>query len=486
MTKLLSALILCATAVAQNPRGGTQIVRVSQLNNHTAVQGRGAQILWDYMSVDGVLGNWTAVNLTDGTLFTINPANNSFTYTPYGEWGTGSLGSPGGAAQAVPYIADVSKYIIPADGFSLVVSRRQMGNDASQGGGPGKSDNTNHFAVLSGTVSGKTYLWNGATGTSGGNRETDSQLVTAQAKHSVMSWVYLPNRWGKSLEGAVPTTYRDVFIPTANGGDWGTMGLCGGSPGASCSASAGGTYDNVYANYLGFWNISLSDRDIAANARAITKLAMTRGQMAQDYSGTIAFIGDSITAGTALPSDWTGKWGVQAMADLLQDRKLDFFFYAFPSQAINTSANAITKGFLGAWGKGVGRTNIVVFFEGTNDIVISGYNATDTEAHMTTAVNNLRGDNCRVVDGCKIVAVTIIPRGDANATHQGYIATFNAWLKAQVPALIDAVADPTVNAAFDAQADTANSTYYVDGIHLTHVGATTLYPYVTAAIRSVW
>jgi lysophospholipase L1-like esterase len=169
----------------------------------------------------------------------------------------------------------------------------------------------------------------------------------------------------------------------------------------------------------------------------------------------IVCVGDSLTGGTGgtpyptqlLAGYAANEWDVVNVG--VAGRTVADMVSAFAAD-VSAYANALRP------------EQAAVMWGGTND-VNAGESAATVEARIDSWCALARAE------GLSIILGTIIARSDFDAGEVTIQGTLNTWLRGAGPDC-DGVADFQANAAFDDQADTANATYYSDGIHLTTTG----------------
>ncbi len=106
--------------------------------------------------------------------------------------------------------------------------------------------------------------------------------------------------------------------------------------------------------------------------------------------------------------------------------------------------------------------NICIIWGGTNDLVLVG--VATTETRLQTYCNSRRAA------GWKVIAVTCLPRNEANpfeANRQAY----NTWIRAQGTGLYDALVDIAADPRIGDAGDNTDLTYYdADQTHLNNAG----------------
>jgi hypothetical protein len=125
------------------------------------------------------------------------------------------------------------------------------------------------------------------------------------------------------------------------------------------------------------------------------------------------------------------------------------------------------------------RANVLVVWEGTNDIVVNGANA-------TTAYNNLVSYcQARQAEGWKVVIVTILPR-EQNSTHNTARATVNTNIRTNWATFANALADVAANTTIGDDGDETNATNYdADQTHLNATGAAIAAGIIAPAVQSL-
>lgn len=126
--------------------------------------------------------------------------------------------------------------------------------------------------------------------------------------------------------------------------------------------------------------------------------------------------------------------------------------------------------------------DIVVMWEGTNDITTNNLTGAQAYANLVMACNQIR------VTGAKLVLFTAISRGDTanTALTQTRISDYNALILANQSSICDALYNPFADSRFNTVAATNDTTYYVTGkVHPTSTGQNILINGGTLAIQSI-
>lgn len=122
--------------------------------------------------------------------------------------------------------------------------------------------------------------------------------------------------------------------------------------------------------------------------------------------------------------------------------------------------------------------SILIAWEGSNDIQFGASLATAQSRWNTYFASRVSAGWAS--NGCKLVACTVIPRGDSTAPKNVIRDDFNAWLRTNYSTyathLVDLAADSRLQ-------DTGNTTYFdADTIHLTTAGYAVVAELVHAAL----
>lgn len=122
--------------------------------------------------------------------------------------------------------------------------------------------------------------------------------------------------------------------------------------------------------------------------------------------------------------------------------------------------------------------NIVIFWEGTNDISILG--KTDVQAYA-----NIKSYcQARKAAGWRVIVATIMPRNGGGANHETYRTSVNTSIRTN--AISEGWADAVADVGGDASLQNpSNTTYFRDGLHLTQAGQLIALEYFKAAIESL-
>ena len=160
-----------------------------------------------------------------------------------------------------------------------------------------------------------------------------------------------------------------------------------------------------------------------------------------------------------------------------------------------TTANIITN--YASWGAafydGSKSANICVIFEITNDLYFN--------ASAATAYNNIVTlAGMAVATGFKVVVLTALPRGEFGTStipgnlgqqqqlHESRRNTVNNSIRANWRSFCHGIVDLGDNPLFSPPGNAANSTYYLDGVHLNQAGdtvaASEIYPEILEALSS--
>lgn len=127
--------------------------------------------------------------------------------------------------------------------------------------------------------------------------------------------------------------------------------------------------------------------------------------------------------------------------------------------------------------------DIVVMWEGTNDMTLNGLTGAQAYANLVTACDTIRNT------GAKLVLLTAISRGDGGtpSATQTKIEDYNTLMMANSSSICDSLYDPFANSVFNTVAATSNTTYYTtDKIHLASAGQSIIVSGITSAIQSLY
>lgn len=111
--------------------------------------------------------------------------------------------------------------------------------------------------------------------------------------------------------------------------------------------------------------------------------------------------------------------------------------------------------------------DIIVLWEGTNDLNVNGLSAADAYSNLVTYANTVRAY------GVKLVICTVIARdgGSDPGDLMTRIDSYNSLVRANASSICDAICDLAADPLFDTRADASNSTYYLaDKVHQTTAG----------------
>jgi lysophospholipase L1-like esterase len=116
-------------------------------------------------------------------------------------------------------------------------------------------------------------------------------------------------------------------------------------------------------------------------------------------------------------------------------------------------------------GSGVRPRQIVVCWEGRNDIY-NGATATQAYNNLITYCQDRR------TAGFLVIVGTLLPASGfaTPATFEADRQAVNTNLRANWNSFADALSDPGADATVGQSGEDANSTYYVDGTHMTNAG----------------
>ncbi len=222
------------------------------------------------------------------------------------------------------------------------------------------------------------------------------------------------------------------------------------------------------------WSRALSDAEVESGARwLMAQFALS----ALDDIYNIVFDGNSICLGQS----GTENSLVTEVGSILSIQGQQIKNYAIIGQ--NTTS-MVTNGAanidpLYDSGK-IAKRNIVVCFEGTNELWPTGGTASATQ----TAIQDYCDD--RQAAGWKVVVGTILPRTvGGNTNFEADRQTVNTWLRNNYTNFADALADCGGDATIGAAGANTNGTYYSDGTHLTNAGHIILAPYFSTAINTI-
>lgn len=115
----------------------------------------------------------------------------------------------------------------------------------------------------------------------------------------------------------------------------------------------------------------------------------------------------------------------------------------------------------------VRRGDVIVLWEGTNDLSVNALTGAQAYANLVTYANTVRAL------GAKLIICTVIARDfttDA-ADLMDRIDDYNELVRANQSSICDALCDLAADPLFDTRADASNTTYYLaDKLHQTQVG----------------
>lgn len=123
--------------------------------------------------------------------------------------------------------------------------------------------------------------------------------------------------------------------------------------------------------------------------------------------------------------------------------------------------------------------DVVVLWEITNDLSVNGLTGAQAYAQLVTFANSVHALGAYIIVGTTTArnhsgdAADIWTRGqDCNTLIRNSVGVF------------DAICDPAVDTHFDDQADCANTTYYIDGLHFATAGQALIITYWTNSINT--
>lgn len=121
--------------------------------------------------------------------------------------------------------------------------------------------------------------------------------------------------------------------------------------------------------------------------------------------------------------------------------------------------------------------SVLVAWEGSNDIQLGASLATAQSRWNTYFASRVAAGWAS--NGCKLVACTIIPRGDSTAPKNVIVSDFNAWLRTNYSTYATHLVDLAADARLQ---NTADATYFnADTVHLTAAG----YEVVAGLVQAV-
>jgi lysophospholipase L1-like esterase len=193
---------------------------------------------------------------------------------------------------------------------------------------------------------------------------------------------------------------------------------------------------------------------------SITPLPTTNPQVICD--------GDSLTAGSGIVN--SGIYPFQ----LWQDLAASGYIVWNEGTSGDTLANMITNAAanVDVDYAATHSANIVVIWAGTNDV-----NGTTSLATMQTNIQTYC--NARRAVGWKVVVVNMLPRATFDAGREAIRVAYNTWLSSNWSFFADGYADVAAEANLQ---NTADTTYFTDGTHLTAAGYTIVKNDVKASI----
>lgn len=122
--------------------------------------------------------------------------------------------------------------------------------------------------------------------------------------------------------------------------------------------------------------------------------------------------------------------------------------------------------------------SVLVAWEGSNDIQFGASLATAQSRWNTYFASRVAAGWAS--NGCKLVACTIIPRGDSNELKDAIVSDFNSWLRTNYSTYATHLVDLAADARLQ---NTADATYFnADTVHLTASGYAVVAELVSAYI----
>lgn len=237
--------------------------------------------------------------------------------------------------------------------------------------------------------------------------------------------------------------------------------------GGGADANAGAPIDYAFVGNVG--EVVVFMRECAAEERTWIQ-AHFQGKYFGPWPHTLVVCdGDSITSGSLIVG--TGLTYPQSLQNLLGGG------YVVVNQGLDgdTMANMVTQGAsqidtILATYPTVTNT-IVIPWAGTNDLVATALDANGIYAKYQQYVIDRKAAGWK-----KVIPVTMLPRsGIMHGTPQPYFdaqrAIINSLLQGGNHAGGDALADPASNATMGPTGAETNTTYYVDLVHPTNLGA---------------
>lgn len=126
--------------------------------------------------------------------------------------------------------------------------------------------------------------------------------------------------------------------------------------------------------------------------------------------------------------------------------------------------------------------DIIVNWEGTNDLFVNSLSAADAYANLVTYSQAVRAM------GVKLVICTVIARDFATDPPDlmDRVDAYNVLVRNNASSICEAVCDLGADAMFDTRADTANGTNYkADKVHLATAGQNNVITLMTTSINSI-
>lgn len=216
------------------------------------------------------------------------------------------------------------------------------------------------------------------------------------------------------------------------------------------------------AQTAGIWGVSNATSETIDDFKVYSCAGVT----------TLVCEGDSLTLGTgatnglSYPSQlWTLRGGVMSDAP---------FNFGVSGQTIATSVTNVAK--VDNLYNAANAKNVAILWSGINDVA-NGVAA-------ATVYNNIASwCTGRKALGFKVVVCTLPACGTLTGAQETVRQTVNASIVSNAATIANGLADLAANSHFDAQADTADTTYYnADTVHLTNAGYGIVAGIISAAI----
>ena len=126
--------------------------------------------------------------------------------------------------------------------------------------------------------------------------------------------------------------------------------------------------------------------------------------------------------------------------------------------------------------------DIIINWEGTNDLFVNALSANDAYANLVTYANTVRNLGAKLIIGTVIARDYVSDPGDL----MDRIDAYNVLVRTNASSICEAVCDLGADAMFDTRADTANGTNYkADKVHLATAGQNNVISLMTTTLNTI-